>query len=340
MNFPVRLPSLENQDSLAGACGSKAGETSRDVPLAVAIVTYNSASVLPGLLDSLPRGLEGAGRCSIIVVDNDSGDASVAIARAHPTRPTIIETGCNAGYAAGINIAARVAGAEADLLVLNPDMRLFPGSARALRARLGDPGVGAVAPNIVGEDNKTACSLRREPSLATAWAEALLGGRLAARLGLSEIIARQDFYARRQSVEWATGAALMISAEARRRAGEWDESFFLYSEEVDYLRRIRRLGLSVDYVPEARMLHIGGEYRQNPFLSALMAGNRIRDYGRHHGRMATRGFQLGIVAGEALRAPRGPAHRAALRAAIAASQSTPQHGAFQATTPTGPQRAE
>src|SRR3989442_15082908 len=55
--------------------------------LSIVIVTYNSASVLPGLLDSLPAGLEGVKQSETIVVDNDSADDSVDIALAHAIRP-------------------------------------------------------------------------------------------------------------------------------------------------------------------------------------------------------------------------------------------------------------
>ncbi len=79
------------------------------------VVTYNSAAVLPGLLDSLPAGARGVVDFGVIVVDNNSRDRSVEIARAHPLRPAIVTMGRNAGYAAAINAAAEAAGNEAHL---------------------------------------------------------------------------------------------------------------------------------------------------------------------------------------------------------------------------------
>ena len=77
--------------------------------LSIVIVSYNSALVLPGLLDSLSAGLEGIKKYEIIVADNDSADNSVDIALAHAIRPKVIRMGRNAGYAAGINAAAATA---------------------------------------------------------------------------------------------------------------------------------------------------------------------------------------------------------------------------------------
>ena len=68
--------------------------------------------------------------------------------------------------------------------------------------------------------------------------------------------------------------------------------------------------------PAARAVHIGGEYRENIGLSALMTSNRIHYYGRHHGSAATFLFRLGIIAGEVIRFGLGPGHRAALSAAL------------------------
>src|SRR5262245_63373037 len=84
--------------------------------LSIVIVTYNSASVLPGLLDSLPAGVEGVEQFEIIVVDNDSADNSVDIALAHAIRPRVIRMGRNAGYAADINAEEATVSPDADLL--------------------------------------------------------------------------------------------------------------------------------------------------------------------------------------------------------------------------------
>ncbi|TWG96730.1 GT2 family glycosyltransferase [Mesorhizobium sp. J18] len=296
-------------------------------PLAVVVVTYNSASVISGLLDSLPAGLSGIPRVEVIIVDNDSKDRTVELTEAHTVQPKVIRMGRNAGYAAGINAASFLAPSGADLLILNPDIRLRPGTAATLRERLRDGSVGVAVPKVLHEDGSLAHSVRREPSMTTVWADALLGTRRAARLGLGEIVADRSIYERGGSVQWATGAILMVSARARRIVGEWDESFFLYSEEVDYLRRVRERGGSVVYVPEAEAVHIGGDYQHNPYLSGLMTANRIRYFRRHHGVLPTGMFRLGIIAGETMRFALGPGHRAALRAALTMRVPVPRQGA-------------
>ena len=293
---------------------SRMTQPAAEFGLSIVIVTYNSASVLPGLLDSLPAGLEGVKQFETIVVDNDSADNSADTALAHAIRPRVIRMGRNAGYAAAINAATATIHPEAHLLILNPDARLLPGAAKLLVDRLTDSSIGVAVPRILAEDGNTYWSLRREPSIVTAWTEAILGGTFAARIGTGEVIGDPSFYDQAGLIEWATGAALAVAARARGVVGDWDELYFLYSEEVDYLRRVRESGIFVAYVPQAQVVHIGGV--ANTRLSALATANRIRYFRRYHGPLSTAVFRLGIIVGEAIRAILGPGHRGALRAAL------------------------
>jgi GT2 family glycosyltransferase len=284
--------------------------------LAVVTVAYNSASVLSGLLDSLLVGLDGIADYEVIVVDNDSHDTSVEVALAHPIGARVIRTGRNGGYSAGINAAVATIDAKADLLVLNPDIRLLPGAIRNLYTGLKGASVGIAVPQVRGEDGSVSKSIRREPSVVTAWSEALVGGKLAAQMGLGELVDNPLLYRDGGAIEWATGAILLVSAKARRMVGDWDESFFLYSEEVDYCRRIRAAGLDVLYVPQSQAVHIGGDYHSSDFLTALMTANRIVYHRRHHGILSTALFRSAIVAGEVMRLAIGSGHRSALSAAL------------------------
>ena len=296
--------------------------------LAVIIVTYNSAEALPALLDSLADGLRGIERFEVVVADNNSHDGSSDLAAAHPLGARVIRMGWNAGYAAAINAAAATVRHGVSLLVLNPDLRLYPDAAKPLVEHLASPGVGVVVPINYKQDGSVDPTLRREPSVLSAWAEAVLGGSLAARVGWGEIVDLSARYDSCGAAEWATGSALLISAQARRIVGEWDESFFLYSEEVDYQRRVREAGLSIIFEPQAKVMHAGGGSGSSPRLFALMTANRIRYYRRHHGRLKAALFASGIAFGQMLRCWRGSIHRAGLGGALRPSGALSQ---FRAT---------
>lgn len=277
---------------------------------AVIIVTYNSAHDITGLLDSLPAAAAGL-TLRVVVVDNGSTDATVDLVRVRPD-VLCIETGVNLGYSAGINVGRQHAGKCAALGVLNPDLVLDPGSLRQMFTALDDPAVGVVVPMLL--DSAGACfpSLRREPTLGRAIGDALFGNYFIRRPGwLSEMVRSTEEYGYRHPVEWATGAAMLISAACDRAVGTWEEIFFLYSEEVDYAARVRAAGFHVEYIPEARVRHRGSGSGQSPALYALMAVNRVR-YVEKHGRNA-RAYRAAVALNELLRSTH-PSHRAALRA--------------------------
>ena len=289
----------------------------------VVVVTYNSAPHLAGLLASLDAGMAGIGAWELVVADNASADATVELVRATRPDAVVVEMGRNAGYAAAINAALAAGSFTGHALVLNPDVRLMPGCARHLVEALGAPGVGLAVPRLCTLDGRTAWSLRRDPSVRSAWAEAALGGRRAARLGLSEMVADPSAYRRPHDVEWATGAVVAVSAACRDTVGAWDESFFLYSEEVDYFQRARAAGLTARYVPLAIAEHAEGAYGSDVALWQLLVGNRALHFSRHHDAARTFAFRAGLAFGELLRSPGGPAHRAGLRAALAPTRPKP-----------------
>ncbi|GES40712.1 glycosyl transferase, group 2 family protein [Rhodococcus aetherivorans] len=280
------------------------------VDVAVLIVTYNSARVVGTLLADLRQETRTLS-FRVIVVDNDSVDGTAEIVAAHHD-VVLVRSGGNIGYAGGINAGRRHLGRCSAVLVLNPDLRVLPGAVAAMFAALRDSAVGAVVPRIVDEKGRTAPSLRREPSLASAFADALFVGRLQRGLPLhSETLYDSAEYDHPHAVDWATGAAVLIRADVDADVGEWVEDFFLYSEETDYMRRIRESGRGVWFEPSAVVQHTGGGSGTSPALAALMTVNRIRYIERYHGRVYAAAFRVVAALSDALRA-RDPVHRATL----------------------------
>lgn len=289
------------------------------VDCAVIVVTYNSARYIDALLDSLPIAA-GDLTLRIIVVDNGSADDTVELVR---NRPDVIcvETGVNLGYAGGINVGRRYAGECEALAVLNPDLELEPGALQEMCAALDDHVVGVVVPLLLDFAGQRYPSLRREPTLTSAIGDALFGHHFKRRSArLSEIVYQEREYHDRHPVDWAVGAAMLISAECDRVVGAWDESFFLYSEEVDYAARVRAAGFRVEYVPQAHARHRGAGSGQSPALIALKCVNRVR-YFEKSGRSAS-GMRAAVCLHELLRSV-SPSHRHALLVVLRRSRWEP-----------------
>jgi exopolysaccharide biosynthesis WecB/TagA/CpsF family protein len=279
--------------------------------VSVIVVTHNNEADIDELVASLRRQL-GDQSLRVIIVDNASTDATTARV-ADNADVILVNAPGNLGYAAGINLGRRQVGECGALLILNPDLIMEPGSLRAMRERLLHPRVGVCVPRLLDVDGEVYASVRREPTLTRAIGDALLGERLSGRPGwLSEIELDRRTYRYAHRVDWATGAALLIAAEVDEAVGDWDERYFLYSEEVDYLRRVRETGTDVWFEPLATMQHARGGSGSTDELESLMAVNRVRYQEWNGGKGSAMIFRSVVTLASVLRAKQSR-HRAALR---------------------------
>jgi N-acetylglucosaminyl-diphospho-decaprenol L-rhamnosyltransferase len=255
----------------------------------IVVVTYNSADFIGDLLDSLPAALDKI-TANVIVVDNGSSDNTVHILRERDDCHLIQST--NVGYAGGINRGVKEGGADA-ILILNPDARLTPGAVGPLLEDVRDPRIGIVAPRVLSGRGEVEFSLRRDFTLLRS-----LGLSRARRPELSEYVQEAAAYEHPHAVDWALGAALMVSRKCFESLGGWDESFFLYSEETDFSLRARDIGLLTWFEPKSVAVHIGGGSGRSKQTRTMCAVNRVRLYRRRHGLLASWCFYGLTVASE------------------------------------------
>ena len=285
--------------------------------VAVVVVTYDSATLLADLIDSLDAGLAGL-EWELVVADNASSDGTVDRVRELLPAATVVETGDNLGYSAGINAGVAVAAPHDAVLVLNPDVRLAPGCGAILFDALAQPGVGVAVPRLCDAEGRLIWSLRREPTLLRGLGEAFLGATRAGRVSaLGEVVTDPAVYESAGDADWAEGSTQLVSARCWAEVGEWDPSWFLYSEETDYGLRVRAAGWRTRYVPAAHAVHLEGPSGTAPGLRALLLCNRVRLVGRHRGHAVGAAFWVLTVAREGIRVALGRAGTTvALRALV------------------------
>ena len=281
--------------------------------VAVVVVGYNSADHLPALFAGL-RTEARTMTLRVVLVDNDSSDDTIAVSRAEGD-VVVVAAGGNLGYAGAINASRPAIGGADAVLVLNPDLEVEAGCLAALLRRLERPGVAAAVPRILDADGSVYPSLRREPTILRALGDAAFGSRLPGRSGrLSEMVFAPSAYSTPAEVEWATGAAIMVGS-ATFASIDWDERFFLYSEETDFLRRVRQQVGQVWFEPTATVRHSQGGSGSSAQLDALRAVNRVRYARKHHGRAWSGAYRAAAVLHEVARSSR-PDHRFALAALV------------------------
>jgi GT2 family glycosyltransferase len=223
------------------------------LPVTAVIVTYNSRTFIGECL----RSLREAGNVSeILVVDNASTDGCAEVVSREYPEARLVVNEKNFGYARGVNRGLREA-RERYVLVLNPDVRLLPGSVEALwRAMESAPSVGIAAPKLLNPDGTLQYSCRRFYTFGTFLARRTFLRRLLPlrRVERRHLMMDED-HDRSMTVDWVIGGALLVRREAVEDVGPMDERFFLYFEDVDWCYRMSKRGWRVLYQPEAMMVH-------------------------------------------------------------------------------------
>jgi GT2 family glycosyltransferase len=239
--------------------------------VAVVIPTWNSAALLPRLLDSLAAQEEPL---ELLAVDNGSSDGTVELLAKrgipHLTR------GENTGFAAAVDFGAERTAAPF-VMPLNADTELEPGSVAVLRSALdADPGLGGVAPRILQVEGEA-----RDPATARLYSagQALTRDGRALEIGAGE--GQGPDALRGGEVFGVCGAACLLRRELFADLGGYDRTFFSFYEDVDLNVRARIAGWRFDYLPDAVVWHLGNASwlaeapRPGAWNARLVARNRI-----------------------------------------------------------------
>jgi len=180
----------------------------------------------------------------------------------------------NLGYGGGANRG--VAATDADIVVvLNPDLVVHPGAIAAMARTLqADAVVAVVGPRIVEADGTRYPSARRFPTAADAVGHALLARWWPAN-PFSQRYRMDDLDPdRATAVDWVSGACLAVRRQAWEELGGFDESYFMYAEDMDLCFRARRAGWSVVYEPSATVMHLQGVTTARRPYAMTMAHHR------------------------------------------------------------------
>jgi GT2 family glycosyltransferase len=223
--------------------------------MAVVIVSYNTRDHLHACLETIPF----AEASEVIVVDNASTDGSSEMVRAEFPWVRLIVSSTNSGYGSAANqgMAACLA---PYVLLLNGDTRLAPGALHSLSQYLDrHPRAAVVGPRLVNVNGSLQASCYPFPTPLSIFLEESTLGRFVRFVPiLRDRYLRTWAYNDSQRVPWALGAALALRREAVDDAAGFDESFFLYYEEVDLCLRLWSAGWEVHFTPVTTVTHVGG----------------------------------------------------------------------------------
>jgi GT2 family glycosyltransferase len=292
--------------------------------LSIVIVNWNVRDLLRHCLASLvtdQRFNSSQGKLNtdhplltaeIIVVDNASTDGSVEMVRSEFPQVTLIANPENRGFTGGNNQGIAAAQGRY-VLLLNPDAEALDNAPAALtRFMDAHPDVGLIGPQLLFPDGQVQSSRRRFPTLATLLFESTWLEPLAPRSLLRRYYLLDQPDDATLDVDWVMGAAMLVRREAIDQVGVFDEGFFMYSEEVDWCRRIKAAGWRVVYHPSVQVVHHEGRSSEQAVSARHINFQRskIRYVRKYHGRLLATmmrlyllgqyGWQLGLEVAKGL----------------------------------------
>ena len=254
----------------------------------VVVVNYNTAHLLGRMFAALEAG-RGTLKLQVIVVDNASRDGSAEVLRTRFPDAELIENRLNVGFGRANNQALSQARGRY-VLLLNTDAFVSSDTLpKTVSFMDANPGCGVLGVRLVGSDGSLQPSCRYFP---TPWNVFLTSTGLNRFFPGARLIDDMSWdHASVRECDWVPGCYYLVRREVIERVGLFDPRYFLYYEEVDHCRAVRRAGWSVTYYPFTQVVHIGGESaetegpltRAGRQISTLQIESELLYFRKHHG---------------------------------------------------------
>ena len=243
---------------------------SEELPdVSVIVVNWNTCDLLRDCIRSIIE--ETRASHEVIVVDNASSDGSAEMVAAEFSGVVLIANTDNRGFAAANNQGLRIARGR-HLLLLNPDTIVLDGAIDKMLDWLRrHPDVGCVG-----------CQVLEGPEVIqrTCFADAGPLNHFIEEMGLTRLAPRIPFFGRHWYQSWdrrserevdvVSGMFMLVPRPVLEKVGLLDEAFFIYSEEADWCRRIRKAGWRCVFSPEAQIIHLDGGSKSTAQIRSRM----------------------------------------------------------------------
>ena len=262
--------------------------------VSVVVVTFNALPWLEQCLDSI------AGH-DTIVVDHGSTDGTLDVLRERYPGVRVVEQE-NRGMGGGNNAGMRVADGRYFFLLNSDAWVVDDGLDRLVAHADAHPEAAVVGPRLRNTDGTIQRSVRGEPTLWRLATEYLFLRKLAPGSRLLNALYAGGFdHESETEADWLYGPALLVRRDAADEVGVFDEAFFMFSEEVDWMTRFRRAGWKVLFFPGAEVVHVGGASHGGRMYVENLRGH-LRYFAKHHGPTAAERVRLLLLWSLRLRA--------------------------------------
>ena len=250
----------------------------------IIIVNYNLSLEVINCINSIIKSADY--NIEIIIVDNNSTDKDSKIMESKILPPNNIKISFyyldkNLGFGAGNNFGAKKANGEI-IYLLNPDTIINNNIFIAVKSLFeNNSDIAIVGTKIVNEYNIQEKSVGRFPNLFLEILNVLWLSRIYEKFIFNKKIKlRKD---KVLTVDWVTGSSIFIRKTFYNLVDGFDENIFMYSEEIDLCKRIKKIGGEIVYFPEAEIIHKGslGSKKDYYFFTKTSYESKIYYINKH-----------------------------------------------------------
>lgn len=240
--------------------------------ISIIILTYNSSRFIEALLKSL---ISLKKDYEILVVDNDSSDETVKLAKKFE-EVKVFETGVNLGFAKGINFGAKKASSKY-LLFINPDTVFEDGNIEdMIELFKSKRSAGIVGGKLIDVDASPEKSAGRFFNLF----ETIL-----LVLGLDEAFGVRFSPEKLSKVDFVSGGFMMIKKDLFEDLGGFDENYFMYVEDMDLCFRAKRIGFNTYFTPDTVVSHVSHGSSDRSFAVVNIYKGILYFYSKHKSKL-------------------------------------------------------
>jgi GT2 family glycosyltransferase len=264
--------------------------------LSIVIVSWNVKELLAQCLGSIDAA-RGHLSVETIVVDSYSTDGSADMVAAEFPEVKLLSQPENVGFTKGNNLGLAQASGRY-LLLLNPDTQIVADALPQMLAYMDqNPQVGALGPQLRFPNGDIQSSRRRFPTLLTAFFESTWLQGIAPKSVLRRYYVQDRPDDVISQVDWVMGACLLVRREVYQQVGPLDEGYFMYSEEMEWQRRMREAGWQVVYFPQAQVIHHEGKSSEQVVAQRhiYFQRSKLRYFRQYHGRPAAGALRLFLL---------------------------------------------
>ncbi|HNU96929.1 MAG TPA: glycosyltransferase family 2 protein [Candidatus Portnoybacteria bacterium] len=219
------------------------------------IITHHLTSKLLDLcINSINKTIGGL-KHEIIVVNSESKEKDEEFIKDKWQEIEIISFKKNTGYSKLVNTGIKKATGDF-ILLLNADIIVLENTILEMINYLEEhENVGIVAPKLEDYIGNLQISCFSDPIPSIILARRTFWGKTKKGKKLLEKISVLHDNNLAKEVDWVQGSAMMFKKDIIDKVGFWDERFFMYFEDSDWCRRVRKKGYKVIYLPTAKMVH-------------------------------------------------------------------------------------